>query len=252
MPGKNNISSCEVLVIIPARGGSKAIPRKNIKLFAGHPLIAYSIAAARHSKSVHRIIVSTDDPDIAQIARHYGAEVPFLRPRQFAKDNSCDFDVFQHAIRWLKENEKYSPEIIVQLRPTSPLRPPGLIDQAVEMFRRHSNSDSLRTVTIASQTPFKMWELKQNGLLKPVLRFKLAEAYNMPRQKLPPIYWQTGHVDVFWLKTVNQKKSLTGRRVLGLIVPKEYSVDIDTLNDWALAERCMQTKKGKYIKPDLL
>ena len=114
----------EILAIIPARGGSKSIPRKNIRPLAGHPLIAYSIAAGRQSRLVTRTIVSTDDEEIAAVARQYGAETPFLRPAEFAQDNTTDFPVFTHALGWLKEHEGYQPDIIVQLRPTSPIRPP--------------------------------------------------------------------------------------------------------------------------------
>ena len=116
----------EILALIPARGGSKSIPRKNIRPLAGHPLIAYSIAAGRQSNLVTRTIVSTDDEEIARIARQYGAETPFLRPAEFAQDNTTDFPVFTHALSWLKEHEGYQPEIVVQLRPTSPIRPPEM------------------------------------------------------------------------------------------------------------------------------
>ncbi len=116
----------EILALIPARGGSKGIPRKNIRSFAGYPLIAWSIAAAKQSELVTRVIVSTDDEEIAAVARECGAETPFLRPAEFAQDNTTDLPVFEHALQWLEENEGYQPEIVVQLRPTSPIRPRGL------------------------------------------------------------------------------------------------------------------------------
>src|SRR5512136_3026677 len=112
----------EVLALIPARGGSKSIPRKNIRLFAGRPLIAYSIAAGLAAETVTRLIVSTDDEEIAQIARKYGAETPFLRPTEISQDNTPDLPVFQHTLTWLADQEAYAPEIVVQLRPTSPFR----------------------------------------------------------------------------------------------------------------------------------
>ena len=112
----------EVLALIPARGGSKSIPRKNIRSFAGYPLIAYSIAAGRMAETVTRVVVSTDDEEIATVARQYGAEVPFLRPAAFSQDEIPDLPVFRHALEWLAEQEGYRPEIVVQLRPTSPLR----------------------------------------------------------------------------------------------------------------------------------
>src|SRR5512143_240464 len=121
----------EVLAIIPARGGSKGIPRKNIRMFAGHPLIAYSIEAGLSARSVTRVIVSTDDEEIASVARQFGAETPFLRPAEFAQDNSVDLPLFQHALKWLDEHEGYHPQVVLQLRPTSPLRPRMLVDRAV-------------------------------------------------------------------------------------------------------------------------
>jgi len=120
----------QILAIIPARGGSKSIPRKNIRPLAGHPLIAYSIAAALGSQSVTRTIVSTDDEEIAAVARQYGAETPFLRPVELAEDQTTDLPVFQHALACLAEQEAYHPDVIVQLRPTSPIRPPDCVDQA--------------------------------------------------------------------------------------------------------------------------
>ena len=127
----------EVLAIIPARGGSKGIPRKNIKLFAAAPLLAWSIQAAKDSKTVTRVIVSTDDVEIAQVAREWGAEVPFLRPAELAEDRSPDLPLFLHALDWLKTNEGYLPDFLVQLRPTSPIRPIGLVDEAVEILLAH-------------------------------------------------------------------------------------------------------------------
>jgi CMP-N-acetylneuraminic acid synthetase len=123
----------EILAIIPARGGSKGIPRKNIRSFASWPLIAWSIAAAKQSAYVTRVIVSTDDEEIAAVAREYGAETPFLRPAEFAQDKSTDMPLFEHALAWLAEHEGYQPEVVVQLRPTSPIRPRGLIDDAIKI-----------------------------------------------------------------------------------------------------------------------
>ena len=116
----------EVLAIIPARGGSKGIPRKNIRSFAGHPLIAYSIAAAKQSQTVTRVIVSTDDEEIAAVARQYGAETPFLRPAELAEDTTLDLPVFQHALNWLAEHENYHPQLVIQLRPDLASAPGGV------------------------------------------------------------------------------------------------------------------------------
>lgn len=148
----------EVLAIIPARGGSKSIPRKNIRPFAGHPLIAYSIAAGLAAETVNRVVVSTDDEQIAAISRRYGAETPFMRPEEFSQDDTPDLPVFQHALRWLRENEGYRPEMIVQLRPTSPLRRVRHIDQAVHRLLDRPEANAVRTVCVPFQNPFKMWQ----------------------------------------------------------------------------------------------
>ncbi len=157
----------EMLALIPARGGSKSIPRKNIRPFAGHPLIAYSIAAGLAAELVTRVIVSTDDEEIAAVARRYGAEAPFLRPAELAQDHTPDLPVFQHALEWLAEHEGYQPEIVVQLRPTSPFRRVAHIDQAMYRLLEQPEADSVRTVCVPFQNPFKMWRIGPDGLMQP-------------------------------------------------------------------------------------
>ncbi len=227
----------EVLAIIPARGGSKGIPRKNIKLFAGHPLIAYSIAAGVQAESVTRVIVSTDDEEIAAVARQYGAEVPFLRPAELAQDQTLDLPVFQHALRWLEEREGYRPEVVVQLRPTSPVRPPTLVDEAVRILLDHPEADSVRGVVPAGQNPHKMWRIDpQTGVMKNLLDVPgVDEPYNAPRQILPPVYWQTGHIDAIRPRAIHAG-SMSGRVILPVMVDPAYTVDIDTPKDWARSE----------------
>jgi YrbI family 3-deoxy-D-manno-octulosonate 8-phosphate phosphatase len=227
----------EVLAIIPARGGSKSIPRKNIRPFAGHPLIAYSIAAGLKAELVTRVIVSTDDKEIAQVAREYGAEVPFLRPEELAQDSTTDFPVFEHALSWLAQQQGYRPEIVVQLRPTSPVRPPGCVDQAVSLLLEHPAADSVRGVVLAGQDPHKMWRISRDGRMLPLLAVEgLAEPYNTPRQALPVTYWQTGHIDAIRAAIIFQKKSLSGDVILPLVLDDQYTVDIDTPTDWQRAE----------------
>src|SRR5512142_436123 len=136
----------EILALIPARGGSKGIPRKNIRNFAGYPLIAWSIAAAKQSELVTRVIVSTDDEEIATVAREWGAETPFLRPLELAQDKTTDLPVFEHALEWLEKNDRYHPEIMIQLRPTSPIRPRGMLDHAVQILLENQDADCVRGV----------------------------------------------------------------------------------------------------------
>jgi N-acylneuraminate cytidylyltransferase len=228
----------EVLALIPARGGSKGIPRKNIRLFAGYPLIAWSIAAAKQSGLVTRVLVSTDDEEIAAVAREWGAETPFLRPSEFAQDKTTDLPVFEHALKWLKDVEGYRPDVIVQLRPTSPIRPRTLVDDAIHILLEHPDADCVRGVVPAAQNPFKMWRFSGEGKpLHPLLEMDgIAEPYNAPRQILPPVYWQTGHIDAIRDATISQKKSLTGDVIYPLLIDPKYTVDIDTLPDWAKYE----------------
>jgi N-acylneuraminate cytidylyltransferase len=233
--------TAEVLALIPARGGSKSIPRKNIRPFAGHPLLAYSIAAALAAETVTRLIVSTDDAEIAAVARQYGAEVPFLRPVELAQDDTPDLPVFQHALRWLEENEGYRPEIVVQLRPTSPLRRVHHIDQAVYRLLERPEADSVRSVCVPFQNPYKMWRIGPDGFMRPLIETDLHEPYNLPRQALPEVYWQTGYVDAAWVDTILVKNSMTGTFILPLIIDPGEWIDIDTPDDWRRAERLLES-----------
>ena len=225
----------EVLAIIPARGGSKGIPRKNIKSFAGYPLIAYSIAAGLQSELTTRVIVSTDDEEIAEVARKWGAQMPFLRPAEFAADNTLDLPVFQHALTWLKERENYVPDIVVQLRPTSPARPVGMVDEAIRLLLNHPEADSVRGVVPADENPHKMWRVDtETGLMHGLLKVDgIDEPYNAPRQKLPPVYWQTGHIDAIRPeRTFMAGDSMSGKNILPLFLDPDYTIDIDTPFDW--------------------
>ena len=236
------VSRPEVLAIVQARGGSKGLPRKNLRLLRGHPLVAYSIASALAAKTITRVIMSTDDDEIAEVARAYGAEVPFMRPVELAEDDTPDFPLFEHAVRWLAEREGYRPQMIVQLRPTTPLRPRGMLDEAVRILQSDPQADCVRGVTIPKQTPYKMWRDDEDGCLLPLMETSFAEPYNMPRQMLPAAYWQTGHVDVIRTATIVEKHSLTGTRVRPIMIDANYCVDIDTLVDFDLAERAIQQK----------
>jgi CMP-N-acetylneuraminic acid synthetase len=241
----------EVLALIPARGGSKSIPRKNIRDFAGFPLIAYSIAAGLAAESVGRLIVSTDDHEIAKVSRSYGAETPFIRPLEFSQDNTPDLPVFRHALEWLAKHEGYVPDIVVQLRPTSPLRRVAHIDEAVYRLIERPEADAIRTVCIPFQNPFKMWRIGPDGLMNPIgIDLGVShEPYNQPRQVLPEIYWQTGYVDAAWADTILTKNSMTGDVILPLIIDPSDWVDIDSPGDWRRAE--MLIESGEVVLEDL-
>ena len=243
------VARADVLALVPARGGSKSIPRKNVMSFAGHPLLTYSIAAGLKARAVGRVIVSTDDAEISSVAREYGAEVPFLRPASLALDGTPDLPVFEHALAWLESHEGYRPEIVVQLRPTSPVRPPDCVDRAVETLLAHPEADSVRGVVPSGQNPYKMWRIEADGGMKPLLQDGFDEPYNMPRQALPPMFWQTGHVDAIRTSTILEKGSMSGDVILPLILDPRYTVDIDNPRDLERAEWLMASRELEVVRP---
>lgn len=244
------VTTDKVLAVIPARGGSKSIPGKNIKMLAGHPLIAYSIAAGLQARRVGRVVVSTDDAEIARIAKALGAEVPFLRPPELSGDAVTDLPVLRHALQTLEDSESYRPDIVVHLRPTSPLRPRGAVDEAVRILAEDPGADSVRSVCGPSQNPYKMWRLDK-GCLKPLLRDRTPEPYNAPRQSLPEVLWQTGQVDAVRRATVMDKGSVSGERILPMIMDAAWAVDLDTPAQWELAERLARTRiNDRLVAPE--
>lgn len=226
----------DVLALIPARGGSKSVPRKNILPLAGKPMIAWAIQHALESRHITRVVVTTDDREIASIAKSHGAEVPFLRPADLAGDLSLDVEFHQHALTWLCDNEGYVPELVVNLRPTPPARQPAVIDEAIEIFAAHPEADSLRSVHLASETPFKMWTINPEGFMDQVAFIDgLPEPYNQPRQKLPLVYWQNGYVDITRPHVILEKSSTTGEKILPFII-EQPAADIDYPDEISAAE----------------
>jgi N-acylneuraminate cytidylyltransferase len=240
-----------VLAIVPARGGSKGIPRKNIRPFAGYPLIAYSIAAGLQAETVTRVIVTTDDPEIAEVARQYGAETPFLRPAELAQDRTTDLPVFQHALNWLAEHENYHPDAVVHLRPTTPIRPPDLVDRSVSILLAHPEADSVRGITLAHQNPFKMWLLEDiDKPIRPLTTVPgIEEPYNAPRQILPTAYAHTGLIDVMRPATLLKLNSMSGRTILPILFDPGYDADLDTPDDWRRAEARLLHGRPKMVWP---
>ncbi len=207
-----------VLALIPARGGSKSVPRKNLLPVAGKPLIAYSIRHALACSAITRTLVSTDDREIAEVAREHGAEVPFSRPAEFAGDFATDLQVFRHALAWLADEEGYVPELVVHLRPTGPVRDVALIERAIALMLKHPEADALRSVSLAEQTPYKMWRI-EDSYLRPLIELSgFPEAHSMPRQKLPQAYWQNGYVDIVRPRAIVEYDSMVGKVVLPFIV----------------------------------
>lgn len=229
----------QVLALIPARGGSKGVPKKNLKLLAGKPLIVHSIDAGKASRFVDRVIVSTDSEEIAEVARTAGAAVPFLRLAELAQDLTPDTPVFAHALAWLKEHEGYEPDIIVHLRPTGPLRTGAEIDEAIEMLATHPEADSVRSVEEPDKPPYKMWQ-PDGEFLKPFAEVAgMKDFHTMPRQMLPKVYQTTADIGIMWARTVTEKYSVIGDKVLPYFLNRP-TVDIDRPIDFEFAEVLMK------------
>ncbi|MBI4160704.1 MAG: acylneuraminate cytidylyltransferase family protein [Candidatus Yanofskybacteria bacterium] len=240
------VRKIRILGVIPARGGSRGIPRKNIASLLGKPLIYYTIRAAQQSRLLDAFIVSTDDPEIAAVARRLGADVPFLRPKKFARYTSTDIEWLRHAVLAVEKERGWRPEIIVTLYPTAPLRTARDIDRVLQ-FMLDTGCDSVRTVASPSpHNPFKMWSFidEKKGKIKPLLRTKHYSTLgtDVPRQTLPKIYWQTGMVNATRTKFI-KRGVIWGPDVRGVITDPLRTVDLDEPKDLKQAERIMRELK---------
>ncbi|MDP9331629.1 MAG: hypothetical protein M3P11_13475 [Actinomycetota bacterium] len=218
----------EVLAVIPARSGSKSVPDKNVRPLAGKPMIVHSIEQALAAPSITRTVVSTDSETYAAIAREAGVDVPFIRPAELGQDLSTDLEVFQHTLEWLAKEENYAPDLVIHLRPTHPVRIVADIEQMISLLRDHPELDSVRSVTPEPRTPLKTWFRDEEGLLHPAGVSDLPEAYNLPRQALPPAYRQNGSIDVVRASVI-AGGSMTGSTIYGYVM--EHDFDIDTWDD---------------------
>lgn len=246
---KNSRGKKTVYAIIPARGGSKSIPKKNILNVRGYPLIAYSIAAARLSKTIDRIIVSTDSEEIANISKKYGAEVPFLRPVKFSGDRSTDKEFLDQAMDWFARHEAKVPDYFVHLRPTSPLRDPEKIDEAVELMLRNPAANGLRSAHKIPDVPQKYFGLEDGYFIPLFPHDKRPDYHNLPRQAFPPTYKPDGYVDV--LKTSFMRKTglVHGNKILAFLTPD--TGDIDYLSDLVYVQKVVKKKRWRihdYLK----
>lgn len=230
-----------VLAVIPARSGSKGILDKNIRLCNGIPLLAHSIQHALQSKRTARVIVSTDSMHYADIAREYGAEVPFLRPSEISGDNSHDIEVFKHAIEALNDEEDYKPDICVHLRPTHPIRDSSMIDNMVQLLIDNPEWDSVRSVSLSPVTPYKMWLLNSDNTISPVASCGIKDAYNAPRQILPKVYMQNANIDIVRSSVIKEKDSMTGDKIGGYV--QDVDFDIDSEDEFMKAELYLELKE---------
>lgn len=225
------IDKHKILCIIPARGGSKGVLRKNVKLLAGKPLIAYTIEHALQSQYVDRVIVSTDDAEIAAVARQYGAEVPFMRPSDLAGDHVSTMDVLLHAVHWMEEHEKYDFDILVLLHATTPLRNVDDVNAAIKLLVE-SKADNVFSVTESHRNPyFNMVEVADDGT---VMLSKKGDF--VTRQSAPKVYDMNASIYVWWKDILEKERKIFLKRSQVYKMPKERSIDIDDNFDFRIAE----------------
>jgi len=238
----------KIIAVIPARSGSKGVPDKNIRNLAGKPLLAYSIMAAQKIRLVDRIIVSTDSEEYASIAKEYGAEVPFLRPSIYSGDKSTDYDFVKNLLDWLADNEGSLTDYIVHLRPTTPLRNPCVLDNAIEKFMKNTGATSLRSAHEMPETAYKQFEL-EDKYFKTICAgsFELDDA-NKSRQSFPKTYSPNGYIDILKTAHILEKKLLHGNRVMGFTT--DYTIEIDSEEDFEFLE--WQINKNNNLKNTLI
>ena len=221
-----------ILAIIPARGGSKGIPGKNIKKLGGRPLIDWTIKEAQKSKYIDRLMISTDSEDIAKIGSKLGVEIPFLRPLKYATDNSLGTDVVLHVMDWFKKNDsKY--DYFILLQPTSPFRKVKHIDDALEITISNRDIDSLVSIQKVDQHPHWMKKINQSGYLK---EYKKQSISNTNRQNLPDYYINNGSIYISKWDVFISDRSFYQKNCYPYIMDKKFSLDIDTIEDWEYAE----------------
>jgi CMP-N,N'-diacetyllegionaminic acid synthase len=225
------------VALIPARAGSKRVTGKNVRPLAGHPVLAYSIAAALDSGMFDSVMVSTDSEAYAAIARHYGAEVPFLRPAEFAGDLSPDIEWIDHLLRTLQAQGQ-SFDLFSILRPTSPLRQPQTIRRAHDLFTSQPGADSLRAVEKCKQHPGKMWVIRGQRML-PLLPFGPKEQpwHSTPYQALPEIYIQNASLEIAWTRVVLESRTIAGNTVVPFVTEGLEGFDINDPDNWMVLER---------------
>jgi N-acylneuraminate cytidylyltransferase len=226
-----------VVALIPARQGSKRVPGKNIRPLAGHPAIAYTVAVAIESGVFESVIVSTDSEDVAAIARHYGAEVPFLRPPAFSGDTSPDIEWVEYTLAELQRRGR-GWDCFSLLRPTSPFRSPDTIRRAWQQFLAQADVHSLRAIEKCAQHPGKMWVVRGERM-SPLLPGSNGNQpwHSTPYQALPPVYVQNASLEIAWTKLVFEQHSIAGDVLVPFITEGYEGFDINDPNDWMIAER---------------
>lgn len=229
------------LCLIPARSGSKRVPNKNILNVNGHPLLAYTISAAVESGIFDLVMVSTDSEEYANIARHYGAEVPFLRPAEFAEDSSPDIEWVAFTLERLSSQERQF-DLFSILRPTSPFRTASTIQRAMLQFRSADYADSIRAVELCTQHPGKMWRFLDD-LLVPVLAVQPegTQWFSSPTQSLPEVWVQNASLEIARVKCVTDQNSISGSKIIGFKTQFPEGIDINLPEDVLLMKNVIGT-----------
>jgi CMP-N,N'-diacetyllegionaminic acid synthase len=227
--------------LVVARGGSKSIPRKNIAPLAGKPLLAWTIDAALRSKGAGRVVVSTEDEEIATVARQHGAETPFTRPESLAEDDTPTIPVVLHALNWLEENENFRPDLVVLLQPTSPLRTTEDITAAIDLSMRARGGGSVVSVTPAAAHPYLMKRITAEGLLEDVAPHPVVER----RQDLDTVYALNGAIYIARREHLVEYASFYAERTYAYVMPPERSIDVDTPWDLHLCELILRERNAR-------
>lgn len=220
----------KVFAIIPARSGSKGVINKNIKLLAGHSLMEWSVKACLKSELIDQVYVSTDSQAYADRAMAYGAQAPFLRPKEISGDKSLDLEFMVQAINWFAQQGD-RPDYIVHIRPTTPLRNPKLLDHAISLFTNNKNHTALRSVHEMSESAYKSFEFSEDGNLKKIgTNDSSLDSANGARQDFPKTYIANGYVDVLSVSFITKNNLLHGDKVMPFITPPV--VEVDTYYDF--------------------
>ena len=237
----SNLKNLNILGLVCARAGSKGLPGKNIRLLADKPLLAHAITTGIDSEYVTRVVCTTDGPKIAKIASQWGAEVPFIRPAELATDDVSDAPFTKHAIEWLRDNEGWTADIVVILRPTCPLTRSSDIDKALEKLESHPSAHSILGVVEAPKTPYKMLREMKDGYLAPLLTCTVPDQLNVARQLLPPVLAQTGYIHIVRSDIVLRDNTAVGSKILPYHMENEAIVDIDSESDFQSVEELIST-----------
>jgi CMP-N,N'-diacetyllegionaminic acid synthase len=231
----------DIVAIIPARAGSKSLADKNIRELSGHPLIAYSIAVAKLSKKIDKVIVSTNSQEYAEIAKYYGAEVPFIRPDKFSMDASTDRGFLVHAMNWFYENEGIVPEYWIHLRPTTPLREVKVVDNAIDEIKKDKGATSLRSGHKAPESPLK-WLVRDSNYFKGLIS---GEGYNLPKETFEQVYIPDGYVDIIKSSFIMKKKEIHGNRMIGFESP--VCKEVDSLEEFEYIQYQLDKNGSKLL-----